>query len=167
MTEYATPAELATWIDPDATDPEPPANALLLLRTASATIEDATRGSVYTIGGDGLATDPIAASAMKHAVLQQAADLSTNGIDPRRADGGLQPEVASKSLAGMSVSYVPNGAAASTRASLAAGQVSPGAWGYLDRAGLLTSRVGTIPWGDVDHYVADTPIDPLSGRLVE
>lgn len=166
MTEYATPEELATWIDPDATDPTPPPNAMLLLRTAAATIESCTMGSVYTIGTDGLPTAAPAALAMKHAVLQQAADLATNGIDPTKADGGLRPEVASKSLAGMSVSYVQNGAAAATRAALAGGQVSPGAWGYLDRAGLLTSRVSTLPGVGIDTYLLPGPFDTSTGRLL-
>lgn len=166
MTEYATPAELATWLHPDATDPQPPENAALLLREARNTVLDVLAGSVYAIDRlTGLPTDAAVLVAIKSAVLQQAADLSTNGIDPQKADGGLRPEVASKSLAGMSVSYVQNGAAAGTRAALAAGQVSPRAWGYLDRAGLLTSRVSTLVVG-ADVYVADRPIDPLSGRII-
>lgn len=166
MTEYATPAELAAWINPDAQAPEPPANARLLLREAGVTIEDVTGGAVYASDRTtGLPTDPRLALALKHAVLQQAADLSTNGIDPTKADGGLRPEVASKSLAGMSVSYVQNGSAAATRAALAGGQVSPRAWGYLDRAGLLTSRVTTLPVL-ADTYVADRPIDPETGRVI-
>lgn len=166
MTQYATPEELATWLNPDATDPQPPANANLLLREATATIENVTGGSVYNVDrATGLPSDAHVALAMKEAVLQQAADLSTNGIDPQKADGGLKPEVASKSLAGMSVSYIQNGNAAATRAALAGGQVSPRAWAYLERAGLLTSAVQTIP-RLTDTYLSERPIDPETGRLI-
>lgn len=166
MTTYATPEDLARWIDPDATAPEPPANATLLLREATNTVLDVLGGSVYATDRlTGLPTDAATLVAIQSAVLQQAADLASNGIDPRKADGGLRPEVASKSLAGMSVSYVQNGSAAATRAALAGGQVSSGAWGYLDRAGLLTSRVSTLPVL-ADTYVADRPIDPDTGRVI-
>lgn len=164
MTDYATPAELAAWIDPDTETPPAVPNATILLRSATGTVLDAIDGAVFD-STDGVPTDATTATAIKSAVLQQAADLSTNGIDPRKADGGVKAEVASKSLGGMSVSYVANTAAAATRGALAAGQISPAAWGYLQRAGLITTRVDTAPYAS-DVYQSDTPIDPLSGRLI-
>lgn len=141
---YATPQQLAAYMNPDAVSPQPPQNATVLLRTASGLVADAIVGGIYATDGEGNATDPVIASAIRDATCEQAQAWSLNGIDPRQGTTQTARRVASKSLAGASVSYEAGSGGADYLDALASGtELTEGAWAILRRAGLISNRVVT------------------------
>lgn len=164
---YATPGELATYLDPDNPASEPPANATILIRAASALVGDAIAGAIYPVDDDDYPTEVRVARALSQATCEQASAWHLAGIDPRKGIGQGGPVIASKSLDGASVSYVANNAAAQARSDLEAGNVlTSAAWRILDNAGLLTSAVVTTGNRGGDNYVMTRPYDPTTGRFL-
>lgn len=148
---YATPAQLAAYLDPDATEPPTPPLATVLLRSASALVRDATKTALYNVDrATGLPTDQGILSMLADATCEQAAAWSVNGIDPRKGAGQVQRRVASKALGGASVSYVADPAADTYLSALASGQsLVLSAWTMLRNAGLIPNVVITAPGGGV------------------
>lgn len=162
---YATPTELANYLDPDAAQPPVPPLATVLLRTASQLVADAISGAVYSTDPDGLPTDARQRAAVRDATLEQAAAWSTNDIDPRRGAAGLKPIVTTKSVQGVAVSYGQSAAIQDALVDLAAGtSLIPAAWAYLHNAGLISNRVRPS-WGVEQFSVAQRHYDPLTGDL--
>lgn len=141
---YATPTELALYIDPDATNPTPPPLATVLLRTAAALVQRAIAAAVYTVDADELPTDPILRAAVKNATCEQASAWSINDIDPRKGAAGLKPIVTTKALDGVSVGYGQSAPIQQALVELAAGDsLTSAAWLYLSNAGLISNRAST------------------------
>lgn len=93
MLLYADEGDLADWTDVQ----EPPANALRLLRFASAMVRHATRGAIYETLDD-LATDADIRQAFTDATCAQVAMWIAADIDPAAAGvGSSAPGVASRS----------------------------------------------------------------------
>ncbi len=81
----AQPSDLAAYTGADA----PPANASILLRSASTLVLDATSQAYYTVDPTtGLATDSQIATALLTATCIQAAAWAAIGYDP--TTGGVQ-----------------------------------------------------------------------------
>jgi hypothetical protein len=149
-TVYATPAELASWMDPDAAEPTVPPLATVLLRSASALVTRNLSAAYRTDQATGLPSDPEQAAAIKTATLQMAEAWSLHGIDPRKGAAQTPRRVASKSLNGASVSYVADGQADTALTALAAGDtLTDEAWYTLSEAGLIATTVGTVAGGYV------------------
>lgn len=160
MLTYATPEELAAWIDPDA-DPTParPTNAAKLLRTASGLVDDALIASLYATDDTGLPTMPKVLQAVKDATCEQAAAWVLAGIDPALGASQLKRVVQSKSLSGVSVTYQASLSDAYKATLADARELTPAAWSILQRAGLLTNRANTTGnWG-VEYQL--TPTSPF------
>lgn len=144
MPVYATPAELATYLDPDAPEPVVPPLASVLLRMASALVADAIAAARYAVDAAELPTKPDLLAAVKAATCEQAAAWSVNNIDPRKGTVGLKPIVTTKSLGGQAVSYGQSAAIQAATVALAAAQdLTAPALAILDLAGLLSNRVTT------------------------
>lgn len=165
MIQYGTPDELAAWVDPDSTAPEPVPLATPLLRAASQTVLDCTATATYRTDADGKATDPATLKALTEATLEQASVLHLNGIDPRKGIGASSRRVASKSLSGASVSYVADARLDRFKTDLAGGGISQSAWLILRNAGLITAKVQTRDLGDIPRVDA-YPYDPTTGRAI-
>lgn len=148
MPLYATPAELAAWLDPDAETPTVPANATVLLRAATELVRDAASNAVYRTDSTGAAIDSHVSDALRDATTEQASAWSLNGLDPRKGPQQAPRRVASKGLNGASVSYVADSAADTALSELASGKsLTASAWRILDNAGLVSTRVSTGSWG--------------------
>lgn len=165
MIQYGTPDELAAWVDPDTTPPEPVKNATVLLRFASQVVLDATASATYRTDADGKATAPDVLKALTEATLEQASVLSANGIDPRKGVAAASRKVASKSLDGASVSYLADAKLDGYVTALAAGGIARSAWLILRNAGLISAKVQTRDLGDIPNVEA-YPYDPITGRIV-
>lgn len=74
---YAASTDLATWTGTTA-----PANATVLLRSASILVRDETAAAFYAADTTGLPTDAATLQAFKDATCAQAAFWAANGIDP-------------------------------------------------------------------------------------
>lgn len=146
---YATPAELARYLDPDATAPTVPPLATVLLRSASQLVLDYTAGATYRADAEGRPTDVIKLAGVKNATMEQASAWSLHGIDPRKGAAQVSRRVASKSVTGVSVSYVADPAADTFLSDLASGQaLTAAAYLFLVNAGLISNRARTSPrWG--------------------
>ena len=123
---YAEPSDLVAW-----TGQEAPANAEVLLRSASILVRQVTRSAVYATDADGLPTDAATAGAMLSATCAHAAALAGAGVDPLAA--GTDAGVASTSIGSASISFEASGLSA--RAALRT-QLCPEAQAILDAAGL-------------------------------
>lgn len=168
MIQYATPAELAHHIDPDAPTPTPPPLATVLLRTASGLVRGATAGAVYSTDAEGVPTAPHIAAAFRDATCEQAAAWSLHGIDPRKGRASAQRTIASKSLLGGSVSYAADTRADQARSDLASGEtLTDAAWQILRQAGLTTSSIQTAGYGVLVDTSETRAYDPTSGRFIE
>ena len=85
MTPYASTDDLAAWLGADA-----PANATLLLRTASYAVREATETAYYAADPvTGLPTATATLAAFRDATCAQAAALHAIDIDPT-AGGALE-----------------------------------------------------------------------------
>lgn len=167
MTPYATPTELAHYMDPDADPvPAPPALATVLLRSASQLVADAIAAKVYAVDSDGLPTVSAQLAAVKDATCEQAQAWSLNGIDPRKGPAQVARRVSSKSAIGISVSYVADPNSDSYLSDLArADSLTSAATTILDNAGMLSNRVGTGGNGTESWNRTQRYYDPLSGDL--
>lgn len=166
MLIYATPAELGAYLDPDlGTEAPPPLLATVRLRAASALVREATVTARYAADADGLPIDPSTRAAMRDATLEHAQALVLHDIDPRMGAGSLKATVASKSLAGASVSYQQNGAAQAALATLAGGrELVPSAWQILADADLITGDV-SVRASTQRRPIAARSYDPTTGVL--
>lgn len=166
--QYATAAELATYMDPDNPNPQPPPLATVLLRMASELVRDATAGAIYVTDAQGMPTDLATLTAFKAATMEHAQTWSLHGIDPRKGAAGVVRRVASKSLGGASTSYVADPAADTFLSDLASGtSLTLAAWRILDNAGLISNRAQTGPSGHEIFNVAQRTYDPVTGSYTE
>ena len=145
---FATPAELAHYMDPDASTPTVPPLATVLLRSASNLVIQATAAARYP-NDEGVARSERIRNALRDAACEQAQAWSINGVDPRKGAASLKPIVTTKALAGASVSYGQSAAIQDAIVKLhQADELVPSAWAILDNAGLISNRVRTGPdWG--------------------
>lgn len=166
MTLYATPAQLARYMHPDADPtPAPPENATVLLRTASRLVDEATVGAVYSVDAFGVPTQPAVQLALAEAAMEQASAWAFANVDPRKGVEQLPRQVASKSANGLSVSYVAYAAADDERRAFASGtKLTFAAWTILEAAG-LTRAVITSARAARRLPVAVQSYDPLTGVL--
>lgn len=143
--DYATPAELAAYIAPDAITPTPPPLASVLLRSASRLVRGMIAGAVYRVDVNELPVLPLLRDALRDATCEQASAWAANGIDPRPGAAGLKPIVTTKSLDGMAVSYGQSAAIQAATVALAGGvTLTDAAWQILDNVGLISNRVATL-----------------------
>ena len=107
----AQPSDLAAWTQQPAPD-----NAVVLLRSASAVILEATVAAYYDVDAStGLATDTQIKTAMQNATCAQAAAWAALGYDPLTG-GVVTPSVASsKKIGTASIVYADGQDAASAR----------------------------------------------------
>ncbi len=164
MTVYATAAELAAYMDPDSANPATPPLATVLLRAASALVDDETSGAIYTADENGMPTALPVLTAFKAATMEQASAWSIHGIDPRKGAGGVARRVSSKALGGAQVSYVADAAADTYLSDLASGaHLTDAAWRILHNAGLISTRVITGANGHERFNVSQRTYDPITG----
>lgn len=166
MTLYATPEQLAHYMDPDADPvPAPPANATVLLRTASRLVDEATVGAVYGTDSLGVATSASVRLALAEAAMEQASAWVFANVDPRKGVEQLPRQVASKSANGVSVSYVAYAAADDERRAFASGtKLTFSAWTILEAAGLTRPTITSSRAGHRLPVLAQG-YDPLTGAL--
>lgn len=102
---YATSADLAAWTTQTA-----PANAVTLLRRASALVRKHTAVLFYATDVNGLPTDAVTLQAFKDATCAQAGFWAANNLDP--AGGGLTQTgvLTNKRIGSASLSYDVAGA---------------------------------------------------------
>lgn len=138
---YATKADLAAWLNPDAPG-DPPANATLLLRTASMAVTEATETAFYAADTNGLPTDAKTLQAFKDATCIQAAALLSFDVDPLAGGtleaGGVETSVA---LLSARVTYADAAAAVEAQQQLLGG-LTLDAQRVLRQAGI---QLG-VPW---------------------
>lgn len=133
---YATDTELEELAS-DAVD-----DAEELLSRASAHVRDATRQAVYrTDPATFLPTDLRVLAAMHDATLYQALAMHRAGITKKTMLATESGPVASKSLGGASVTFMPNQGALDARNALLRGDLVPEARQVLDDVGLLTTAI--------------------------
>ena len=126
---YAEPSDLVAW-----TGQEAPANAEVLLRSASILVRQVTRSAAYATDTDGLPTDAATAGAMLSATCAHAAALAGAGVDPLAA--GTEAGVSSTSIGSASVTTLGYLGAEAAKLRLAT-QLCPEAQAILDAAGLV------------------------------
>lgn len=109
----AAPSDLAAWTQTPAPD-----NAVVLLRSASTVVLDATVGAYYDVDVlTGLATDAQIKTAMTNATCAQAAAWAAIGYDPLTG-GVLTPAVESSTKIGSAaIVFADASAAAAARGS--------------------------------------------------
>lgn len=142
MIVHATEAQLATWTGTAA-----PANAAVLLRSASLLVDRALIGAIYSTDTDGVATDATVLEALSDATCTQAATWAALGIDPTAGPAGATAgQVVRKSIGSATVEYdkgTTSRSAAGTARADAAVTLTDDALQILANAGLLTTRVWT------------------------
>lgn len=113
-----------------------------LLARASAALLYWTRTARYSVDpATNLPTDQGLLDAFHDACIYQAAAYLAAGIAPGDTLASQPQTIQSKSLGGRSVTYAQDTSAASAKASLLAGALSPEAAATLSSAGLLGSSV--------------------------
>jgi len=136
---YATPEELATYTGETA-----PANASVLLRSASRLVTDAVRAKFYAVDGAGLPVDAAQRATLNEATCVQAAAWVANNVNPLAGRAAVKREVAAKSGGGVSVTYASYAADAQARSDLASGDVlTSDALRVLRNGQMLTTKVQT------------------------
>lgn len=168
--QYATSADLARFLDPDAADPPVPPKAGVLVREASQVVSDALRLVRYAVDAEGLPSSVRQREAVRDATCAQAAAWLAAGIDPLQVGGAQDAlggrRVSSKSAGGLSVSYVASPAADAARDALVAGELVPSAWRYLTAAGLVRGTAVDIgTYVGVGTGYVEAIYDPLTGEL--
>lgn len=161
---YATAAELASWMDPDSDPPPTVPLASVLLRLASARVDEAVTAR-YVTDAEGMPRDARVRNALRDATLTQAEAWAANGIDPRKTTAELKRQVQSKSLSGGTLSVTYAAAQADLLALVTSDGLTALAYGVLLRAGLITTRVDTSRGQGVGVVLHGTPYDPLTGQL--
>ena len=142
MIVHATEAQLATWTGTAA-----PANAAVLLRSASLLVDRALIGAIYSTDTTGVATDATVLQALADATCAQAATWATLGIDPTGGPAGASSgQVVAKTIGSARIEYDRSSTGRSTAGSAradAAVTLTDEALQILANAGLLTTRVWT------------------------
>lgn len=135
MPVYATPDDLAAWVDPV------PADAVSRLRAAAAQVLYATRAAVYEVDVDGLPTSVELKTAMRDATCAQVALWAQLGITPGAAPSQAG-RVVSKSQGGRSVSFAQDDPGTVAQRAAIAVSVTPATEPYLilANAGLLNGK---------------------------
>lgn len=140
MQIYATASDLTDWTGKAA-----PANAMVLLRKASALVRGATAGATYNVNPEGYPLDVGLRTAMRDATCEHAATLAAAGIDPLAGVTQLPQQIQSKSADGRSVTYVADDRRATMVALAQGDDLVDSAWQILRSAGLIGTRVvGTV-----------------------
>lgn len=134
---YATKADLVEWLDetPDADD-----NLLArMLRQASIMVGRACRNDLYDVDPTGKPTDLGYLQAMCDATSAQVEVWLSLGIDPAGGLAAMDPQMASSSVDGASVSF---DVSTSVRAKIRAAEaLSPSSYSLLTAAGLASAEV--------------------------
>lgn len=129
---YATPADLATYVDM----PEPPANADRLLKRASRLVDLLLIGAVYRTDEAGAPVDQAVADALADATVVQAAYWHEHG-EPGKGEATYdQVSIGSVSLSRRE--------GAATSGELDGQTVAPGVLTILQLAGLTPAVVQVI-----------------------
>lgn len=128
---YATTADYAEYLGV-----VPPAGVDLLLARATRLIDQAIMSAVYDVDDDGMPTDSAVRSALRDAVVEQAAYWVQTGEDGVGATG----EYAKVAIGSVSLERPQAGAGGP--GSGAARSLAPQAWMILQQAGLT----GHGPW---------------------
>ncbi|HEY9409329.1 MAG TPA: hypothetical protein VIQ30_22650 [Pseudonocardia sp.] len=130
MLVYATTDDLTTWTGEAA-----PANAAILLRSASGLIGEQTSLALYDVDAAGLPTDPAVVEAFRDATCAQAAAWAALGVDPVKGPAGVTPAVVGKQLGTAQLQYAAP--ATDARAAVTT-QLVDDARRILTQAGLLS-----------------------------
>lgn len=143
MIVHATEQQLADWTGTAA-----PANAALLLRSASLLVDRALVGAVYVTDDTGIATDADVLQALADATCAQAATWAALGIDPAGGQAGATSgQVVAKTIGTARIEYDRGSATGRSNAGNAradaAVTLTADAVQILANAGLLTTRVWT------------------------
>lgn len=137
MTPYASTDDLTAWTGTTA-----PANATLLLRTASYAVREATETAYYAADPvTGLPTDTKTLGAFRDATCAQAAALAAADIDPTFG-GTLEPGVqTSIGIGSARITYADAADAVAAKQDLIGGLCLE-ARRILRQAGIVTG----VPW---------------------
>ena len=135
-TMLAQPSDLAAYTGTAA-----PANATLLLQSATSLVLDATNQSYYSVDSTGMATDTQIAVALLQATVIQAAAWAAIGYDPLTG-GVLTTQVVSTSRAGSASDTFADAAAAALARADAVRKLVPDAERVLRYNNLLLP----FPW---------------------
>jgi hypothetical protein len=131
----AQPADLTAWIG------STPANAAVLLRSASSLVLEATKGAYYAVDATtGLATDTAVAKVLKDATCIQAAAWDAIKYNPLTGGVVTAAVVSQKSIGSANLTYADAGSAATSRAAAVTGLV-PDAFRKLAQNNLLSTNV--------------------------
>lgn len=140
---YATVEQLAAYTD----EPNAPQHVDRLLASASGLVTHAIQRALYVVDEEGKPTDAAYLAACRDATCEQVSAWVANGVNPVAGRAGVQQAVASKSGAGVSVTYASYAADAKARSDLASGDVlTPAALRILYTAGLLSTQVQARGW---------------------
>lgn len=132
----AQPSDLATWTGTTA-----PTNAVVLLRSASSLVLQATSSSYYAADPTtGLATDPVVAQVLNDATCIQAAAWASLGIDPLTGGVKVTRVMSSKSIGTAHITYA-DGVAAAAAQEKALTQLVPEAVRKLVENSMMDSNV--------------------------
>jgi hypothetical protein len=132
----AAPADLAAWTGTTA-----PANAVPLLRSATALVLSATKGAYYAVdAATGLATDPVVLKVLNDATCIQAAAWAALGINPLTGGVAVSTVVSAKSIGSAHLTYADASQAAAAKTA-AVTELVPEAVAKLAQNNLLSSNV--------------------------
>jgi len=150
---YATKGQMAIWMtgNPNADASAAPANAEVLLRSASMLVREATNRATYkVVDATGL---PVAAdllAAFADATCSLATAYSKLGIDPLSGSAGFDREISSKALGAAQVAYATDNERNISRARLADGRtLNMECYLILKQAGLISLAVTSDRFLDV------------------
>jgi hypothetical protein len=137
---YATNADLTAWLAGAAL----PANATVLLRSASMLVRSSTVTALYDVDTEGLPSDATVLEAFTDATCAQAAFWAAAGVDPVAGGVSTTAPVRSKKLGSGAVEY-DTGVSASVTAfsakQAAANSLCGEAWMILQQAGIVPGGV--------------------------
>jgi len=132
----AAPADLTAW-----TGTEAPVNAMVLLRSATSLVLDATKGAYYAVDPlTGLATDPVVAKVLSDATCIQAAAWDAIKYNPLTGGVLTTAVVEEKAIGSARLKYADAATASASRTAAVAGLV-PDADRKLAQNNLLASNV--------------------------
>jgi hypothetical protein len=132
----AAPTDLAAWTGTTA-----PANAVPLLRSATALVLSASKGAYYAVDATtGLATDPVVAKILNDATCIQAASWAALGIDPLTGGVAVPTVVSQKSIGSAHIAFA-DAVAASLAKTKAVTELVPEAVAKLSQNNLLPTNV--------------------------
>lgn len=136
---YATADDLRSYVGSEES-PATIANADDLLNQASRDVRRATRAAVYAVDADSMPTPGPIADALHDATVLQAAALHSIGWARATEATKARPNVVSKSMGGVSVTYERSSGQQRADA-LAGGDLDADALQVLEDAGLLVTGV--------------------------